>query len=208
MSRLDLIVNSVKRIRRRLSRHCRVLRAQGTSPAALSILTAALAFAGGLTGTYVGSVLEQRNWEKRFSAEYRQKIVERRIALLERTVYLFNKAATTKILRAELKAEVDRYEYCIRVEARPDLANNSGKLLNCAKRDDSINKAERLSKEIHTLNAELASVLSLSSLYFGDGTKSALREITKTDPWLATSPQQLRLQQAMADELGYFPKEN
>lgn len=143
-----------------------------------------LSFLGALLGVYVGSRLEQSNWESRFALEQKRTILEKRVALLERTVVLFNKAPIIVGLRASLDAE-------------KQLVRSSSK--------GRIERVEMMAKEIHNLNSEYASTMTLNSIYFGEATKKAIKALG-ADPWSVDSRLNQALIDAMGRELNEFPK--
>lgn len=172
---------------------------------AITIGTAVFSFVGALAGVYAGSKFDQENWEARFELEQRKTILERRTALIEKTVSLFNRGPTIQGLRASLDAEKQLAKISLDC-ARAKILVVHKKQLDC-KLDHKFDpeRIERLAKEIHTLNAEYSSTMTLASIYFGEKTKAAITDLD-SDPWISSPAKNQRLIDAMGQDLNYFPK--
>lgn len=170
----------------------------------IAIGTASLSFLGALGGAYVASRLDQANWEERYNLEQRRVVLERRVALLEKTVALTNRAPTVDGLRASLNGEKEliKLNYAC---AAANLKKKPADLTRCKVRDIDPERIEKIGRELHSLNAEYASTATLASIYFGEKTKAALREMDE-DPWQAKPAATQKLLEAMGQELTYFPK--
>lgn len=155
----------------------------------IPLAPASLSFLGAILGVIYGSALDHGNWEKRYRKEQENHIIERRIAIFEKTITLMNKAPVMKGLEASLEAEKQLVALAVSTEE----INKRGK------------EVERYAKEIHSLNSEYAANLSLASLYFCKKTKDAITRLGD-NVWLATDEANQRLGKAMADEISCFPK--
>jgi hypothetical protein len=171
----------------------------------IAVGTALLSFFGALIGVYVGSRLEQSNWEARFDLEQKRVVLEKRVALLERATVIFNKAPTVIGLRASLDGE----KKLALIAASCAVQKMSGKppAKGCASQPKmNTERLEAIAKEIHVLNAEFAATMTLCATYFGDESKKAIAALTKEDPWSASDSARNAVVAALARELTSFPK--
>lgn len=168
----------------------------------VAIFAAALAFVGALLGTYVGSRLDQANWEARYYVEARNSILERRIVLIERITNVLNKRALVEVLRTRVAAEsklTDIAQSCVRASAKRD-QGQCVEILgpNLAAGQDAV-------REVLELNAEFTSAMSLANIYFGPRTRTAISELNVKGPWDSTDEQRQALLNALGAELNFFP---
>ncbi len=70
-----------------------------------TLATGVLSFAGALGGVIVASRLEQANWNQRYTAEYRQKLIDKRVEILEKLIVLFNKTEHVQSMRKGIVLE-------------------------------------------------------------------------------------------------------
>jgi len=161
----------------------------------IPLMTAFMAFAGAILGAYLVAELDQSNWEERFKVEQKKAILEKRIELIERTSFILSKSS----LMQALEANIDGAIGIINIERKCLASGGSAEL--CITDKDS-NLAERLGKERYSINSELSSTLTLSSIYFGPKTKEALKVIIN-DPWKSSDQERQALMNAMGNELNY-----
>ena len=154
----------------------------------IQLAPASLSFLGAIMGVLYGSALEQGNWEKRYRKEQERLVIERRVAIFEKTIILMNKAPVMTGLQASLEGEKKLAE----LAPSEEYSKHS-------------KEVERIAKEIHVLNSEYAANLSLASLYFCKKTKDAISRLGD-NVWLASNEATQRLGKAMADEISCFPK--
>jgi hypothetical protein len=170
----------------------------------IAIGTALLSFMGALLGVYTASRLDQSNWEARFKLDQRKTVLERRVAIMEKTASLFNKAPTVLGLRASM--ELDRTGAVLDLECVKLERAARTKKPRCSEKQvfDRVH-LESIAKELHSLNADYGSTMTLAVIYFGNDTKAAIKAMG-ADPWVADPKQNQALIDAMARELDYFPK--
>ncbi|BEO42323.1 hypothetical protein SMQE13_16740 [Serratia marcescens] len=167
-----------------------------------SIAGALMAFLGALSGSYLTSYFEQKNWEERFVLEQKKKVLEKRIELIESTVRVFNRAATVEGLRGTLQAEKDYV--LLKVQCSTGSASLSlSKACKDIDRHGGEN-IERVAKEIHALNADFSAIMSLDKIYFGAKTQKAVDSLMQGDPWLSSEDKKQALLSAMANEMDKF----
>lgn len=170
----------------------------------IAIGTTFLSFIGALLGVYVGSQLDQGNWEKRAHFEQQKTFVDRRVAIMERTSVSFSKAPIMAGLR--MSAKLDEVSASLNV-ACARLSLKGGQNSRACKYSTPIGTShiEATAKEAFTLNAEFSSTLVVAAIYFGPETRSAIKAL-EPDPWIAGSEKYQRLMDAMGREIFYFQK--
>lgn len=169
----------------------------------ITVIAALLSFIGALLGVYLGSHLEQSNWESRFQLEQKKTIVERRVSVMERVASSFNKAPFVAGLRATVKyeqASASLVATCVKLSLKSKTTTPACK---DAKNMDTTH-IESIAKEIVSVNTDLNTSLMLAAVYFGPETKAAIKGLG-ADPWVAESSAYQHLMDAMGKELNYFP---
>lgn len=167
----------------------------------LAVGTALLSFFGALVGVYVGSKLEQSNWESRFHLEQKRLVLEKRVALVERMTIVLNKIPLMTGLQASLDAEKEFAQlavYCASKKVKRDVPSCQ------SQRSADIKHVEEIGREIYALNAEWAASASLSVMYFGQKTREAVQNIKQKGPWSASEEQRQMIIEAMGSELNVF----
>jgi len=167
----------------------------------IAVGTAILSFLGVLVGVYVGSKLEQSNWESRFHLEQKRLVLEKRAVLIERMTVVINKTPLMTGLQASLEAEKDLAR--LAVYCASNKANRGAPGCQSIKAANT-KHVEEIGREIYVLNAEWAATASLSALYFGKSTREALQELKSKGLWSASEEQRQRLLDAMGIELNGF----
>lgn len=171
----------------------------------LAVATAALSFLGAVGGTALSSYLGQRNWEMQAYEEQKRIVLQKRVDLLEKTVFLFNENPTLKGLRGSLDYEKQMALVAVYCAAHPALTKKKGS--DCASMPKTnIEHTEKVAKEMYELNAQLMSTLTLDGIYFGPDTQKAIQALRKTDIWSEDSGQRQRVIDAMGREVNWFPK--
>jgi hypothetical protein len=167
----------------------------------LTVGTALLSFVGALTGVYVGSRLEQLNWESRFQLEQKRLILERRVALVERMTVILNKAPLIRGLQASLEAEKEMARLAVYCSSQKE----SKKTSTCKSSIHADTKhVEEIGREMFALNAEWAASASLAAMYFGKNTRQALQEIRSIELSATSDEQRQKIVDSMGAELNEF----
>lgn len=178
----------------------------GLTPELMGTLaTGVLSFAGALGGVIVASRLEQANWKQRYTVEYRQKLIDKRVEILEKLVVLFNKTEHVQLMRKGIELEKNS----ALVNSKCNLLKRQGNLelmeqLGCDDVSYSLDKAERLAKEINSLSADYGVALTLASLYFGKATRAEVQKFSGKDLWSTRPSERERLGEVMAKEISSF----
>jgi hypothetical protein len=178
----------------------------GLTPELMGALaTGVLSFAGALGGVIVASRLEQANWSQRYTVEYRQKLIDKRVEILEKLVVLFNKAEHVQLMRKRIGLE----QSSALLKTKCSLLKrqgNSGLMeeLGCDDASYSLDRVERLAKEINSLSADYGVALTLASLYFGKATRAEIQKFAGKDLWSTKSSEYKRLGEVMAKEISTF----
>lgn len=138
----------------------------------ISIIVAALSFAGGVGGTLLASHFEANKWERETIFGMRQEIFAKRMELLERTIKAVNRLQILDIYEASGSYSLIEGESLIR----------SGKVAasSLATVTDGLVRVKET-------QAELSAVMTLDAIYFGPKTKRAVVDLQKalgsTQPW-------------------------
>lgn len=178
----------------------------GLTPGRMGTLaTGVLSFAGALGGVIVASRLEQANWKQRYTVEYRQKLIDKRIEIIERLVVLFNKTEHVQLMRKriELEKNLAQLNYkcsLLKRQGNLEMMEQSG----CDDVSYSLDKVERLANEINSMSADYGVALTLASLYFGEATRAEIQKFSEKDPWLASPSERERLGEVIAKEISSF----
>lgn len=160
---------------------------------------------GAVGGTALSSYLGQRNWEKQAYEEQRRIILQKRVDLLEKTVFLFNESPTLNGLQASLDYEKQLSQLAVYCTTHPAAIKRRGN--NCASMPKTnIEHIEKVAKEKYELNAQLMSTLTLDNIYFGPDTQKEIQALRKIDVWSEDSGQRQRVIDAMGREVNWFPK--
>jgi hypothetical protein len=170
-----------------------------------TLATGVLSFAGALGGVIVASRLEQANWNQRYTVEYRQKLIDKRVEILEKLVVLFNKTEHVQAMRKVIDLEQKSALF----KSKCGLLGRQGSLelmaeLGCDDAGYSFDRAERLAKEINSLSADYGVALTLASLYFGKATRAEIQKFAGKDPWSSKPSERERLGEIMAKEISSF----
>jgi hypothetical protein len=178
----------------------------GLTPGLMGTLaTGVLSFTGALGGVVVASRLEQANWNQRYTAEYRQKLIDKRVEILEKLVVLFNKTEYVQLMRKGINLEQKLVLFkskCSSLERQ-----DNSKLvedLGCDDASYSLDRVDRLAKEINALSADYGVALTLASLYFGKATRAEIQKFSGKDLWSTKSSERERLGEVMAKEISSF----
>jgi hypothetical protein len=146
----------------------------------LGLFAAILGFIGAIGGSYFSTVNEQDNWEKRFGAQNKSLLVEKKFALLEDLTELFvgMPRINSNVFYLSKLPEIDRLIVeCIEVAIEQKDDDHK-----CDK--DRISRQELILKRselVYLSKAKVESKILLATVLFGPQTKTAIYELT-TDP--------------------------
>lgn len=177
-----------------------------TAQIAISLFTAVLAFGGAIGGTLIGDKLRHRAWKREMEYQQKLEILQQRIKLTERAAAVLNKIDRAKTLQSFLDLEIDKSK----LEAMSALRAKSESRAEQESDVGDQQKADselvlRLSKEKIELSAELGAVAQLSSIYFGEKTTAAFRQLTSDNPWFEADIELVReVLKSMSAELLSF----
>jgi hypothetical protein len=178
----------------------------GLTPELMGTLaTGVLSFAGALGGVIVASRLEQANWNQRYTVEYRQKLIDKRVEILEKLVVLFNKTEHVQAMRKGIDLE----QKSVLLKSKCSLLKTQGNSvlmdqLGCDDVSYSFERAQGLAKEINSLSADYAVALTLASLYYGKATRAEIQKFASKDLWSTKPSERERLGEVMAKEISSF----
>lgn len=163
-------------------------------------LNGLFSFCGAALAVYLTSYLDQGNWSKRFTLEQNKVVLEKRVDLIDKITKLTNRAPAVIGLKGSLQAEKDLIYLHFSCEQK----KTSDKEISCNDSNFSSLRIENLAKEIHELNVQISSVITLTSIYFGPKTKVILNKINQHDPWLMSINENKELIDAMSSELNWL----
>lgn len=169
----------------------------------VGLFTAIFAFAGAIGGVFFSDKLRRRAWQKEIEYEEKREIFSQRIKLLERAASILNKIGRMKSLEDFINLEIARAESALihPVSAEND-ASKEGSSSAISKENGDSELILRLQQEKIEFTAEIGAVAQLSSIYFGEKTRAAFRDLSSYDPWFrADSETVKKILRAMSDEL-------
>ena len=178
----------------------------GLTPELMGTLaTGVLSFSGALGGVIVASRLEQANWSQRYTVEYRQKLIDKRVEILEKLVVLFNKTEHVQAMRKGMDLE----QKSVLLKSKCSLLKSQGNSelmdeLGCDDVSYSLERAEGLAKEINSLPADYGVALTLAILYYGKATRAEIQKFAGKDLWSTKPTERERLGEVMAKEISSF----
>jgi hypothetical protein len=170
-----------------------------------TLATGVISFAGALGGVIVASRLEQANWNQRYTVEYRQKLIDKRVEILEKLVVLFNKTEHVQAMRKGMDLE----QKSVLLKSKCSLLKSQGNSelmdeLGCDDVSYSLERAEGLAKEINSLPADYGVALTLAILYYGKATRAEIQKFAGKDLWSTKPTERERLGEVMAKEISSF----
>ena len=165
----------------------------------LGAVIAVLSFLGAVFGVYVGSRMEQTNWESRFTLEQKKAVLDKQIELLERMTVIVNKGSLINTLQSALDVEVQRLKLLadaaeLSVKEKPIL-----ELIGQLK--PQTEWFQKVRSKLDDLKAEWAASATLSAIYFAGCTQEALQEMRDIGPWTASDDQRQKLINCMGEEI-------
>lgn len=129
------------------------------SKALFAVLTAILAFLGAAGGTVVTEHFRHEAWRQNIEYEFRRKVFEKRLELIDRTVRVANSGS--------LATWLDGTSQMLLVEGDPDDQALSARMLS----------ATDLRRNSEQLSIEAAAVMAQAGLFFGPKTRAAVEAL-------------------------------
>ena len=88
------------------------------SKAVVLFLTALLAFLGAVGGTFISGYIQRQSWERDKLYEHQQRVLAKRMELIEKTVRVMNSQKTAKLHMTALELDLDIRRVRLHVAAK------------------------------------------------------------------------------------------
>ena len=145
----------------------------------LALLAAVLAFAGAVAGVVLTNAAQRALWEEEFAYDSEQRLVDKRVELIERTVLLMSKSYAVQ------EEEKDGIKEALSAVAK--VATDPTSIVGLFRknfREQAIAKCESINSR-----TEFTNILKLDAIFFGARTKRVVDKLLDTDPWWDAAPQ-------------------
>ena len=145
----------------------------------LALLAAVLAFAGAVAGVVLTNAAQRALWEEEFAYDSEQRLVDKRVELIERTVLLMSKSYAVQ------EEEKDGIKEALSAVAK--VATDPTSIVGLFRknfREQAIAKCESINSR-----TEFTNILKLDAIFFGARTKRVVDKLLDADPWWDAAPQ-------------------
>ena len=139
----------------------------------LASLAAILAFAGAIAGSVLSNSAQRALWEEEFAYSSEQRIVDKRIDLIERTIMLMSESYAIQ------ETEKDNIKAALSTVAK--VAVDPTSIVGAIKknfREQNVAKCKAIASR-----TEYTNVLKLNRVFFGAKTRRVVDKLLKVDPW-------------------------
>ena len=162
----------------------------------LAVLVAALSFGGSTLGSYLSDTRASAQWEREFTAEWRQQILQKRIDIIERTVLAINNRDSVDQIMSMIRLMSAELTRAI-LDERPDAE------ITVSAEDLLPGLEQRL--RVNEMSREFSAAMSLCAVYFGPETRNAIASLTDgPDEWWEQEESEFQnLSDALWSELSY-----
>lgn len=146
----------------------------------LASLAGVLAFAGAIAGSVLVNGAQRALWEEEFAYDSEQRIVDKRIELIEKTVLLMSQSYAVQ------ETEKDNIKDALSAVAK--IATDPTSIVGLIKknfREQTVAKCKAIDSRTQYTN-----ILKLDRIFFGRKTRRAIDALLKVRPWWDATPKQ------------------
>lgn len=144
----------------------------------LALIAGILAFGGAVAGGVITNSAQRALWEEEFAYDAEQRIVDKRIDLIERTVMLMSQSYAVQ--------ETEKDNIADALSAVAKVVTDPTSIMGVIKknfREQTVEKCKAISSR-----KEYTNILKLNQVFFGSKTDRAVKKLLTVKPWWDAKP--------------------